>query len=203
MQVDLLRVLQEGRFTPLGASEAVDTDFRLVASSKVPLQDLVDNGRLRQDLFYRLQVVEVEIPPLRKRSEDILPLARRAIDREATQLNLTRRPLSKQAAEMLMNHNWPGNVRELEQAVRRAIIIGDGSGPISVRELGIEVTPKKNVMPSVGPSKKDTMPEGERERILDALERCQWNRTRAANELGIPRRTFYRKIEKLGIVTKK
>ncbi len=202
MQIDLLRVLQEGCFTPLGSSTAIRVNFRLIASSKVPLQELVDNGRLRQDLLYRLQVVTLEIAPLRKRREDILPLVRRFIDREAGQANRPERPLTRDAADALIAHEWPGNVRELEQVVRRTILIGDSAGPIQAEELGLKTLSKDGVMPKRTPEKQRGFTSKEAAHIIDALEQCQWNRTRAAEALGIPRRTFYRKIKRLGIALK-
>jgi transcriptional regulator with PAS, ATPase and Fis domain len=194
-----LRVLQEGVYTPLGSSETIRADFRLVASSKAPLDVLMADGRLRQDLFYRLQVVTVEIPPLRKRPEDILALARRFIDREALQANSPRRALSKEAAEALVDYKWPGNVRELEQAIRRAILIGDNAGPILPEELFNREKKKKAETVLRGDRRAASSDSLEDSEILSVLERCQWNRTKAAEELGIPRRTFYRKIQKMGL----
>ncbi|MCP4676735.1 MAG: protein kinase [Deltaproteobacteria bacterium] len=206
MQVDLLRVLQEGNYTPLGAAEVVEVDLRLVASSKIPLDELVEQGRLRRDLLYRLEVVTVEIPPLRKRKEDILPLARRILERESRQAGYAKRGLSKEAVETIVSHNWPGNVRELEQAIRRALVIGEDTGPITPEELTI--TNRSSRVSRLKPgarkrSSRGNMDTEEEAQILAALERCQWNRTKAAEEMGIPRRTFYRKLGKLGIVKKR
>ncbi|MCP4599495.1 MAG: protein kinase [Proteobacteria bacterium] len=204
MQVDLLRVLQEGCYTPLGATRTVDVDFRLVASSKLPLDDLVENGRLRRDLLYRLQVVTVEIPPLKARSEDILPLARQILEREAVQTNLSKRMLSKEAVKAMTTHDWPGNVRELEQVIRRALVIGDNSGPITPSELfGDREAFKSKSVEKQKRVRRSPVGADEESKILEALELCQWNRTRAAEQLGIPRRTFYRKLKQLGIIKKR
>ncbi len=206
MQVDLLRVLQEGNYAPLGAAEMVEVDLRLVASSKVPLDELVTQGRLRRDLLYRLEVVSVEIPPLRKRKEDILPLARWILERESRQAGYAKRSLSREAVETIVSHNWPGNVRELEQAIRRALVVGEGTGPIIPEELAIvNKSRRMNRLKDKARKRRShaSMDTEEETQILAALERCQWNRTKAAEEMGIPRRTFYRKLGKLGLVKKK
>jgi DNA-binding NtrC family response regulator len=200
MQVDLLRVLQERTYTPLGAAQPVAVDLRLVASSKVPLPELADSGRLRRDLLYRLEVVTVDLPPLAERGDDILPLARRILDREAAHTGRPPRGLSRAAAAALVAHPWPGNVRELEQAIRRAIIIGEGTGPLEPGDIFVGAAPAASV-PGGDDGASGGAEEGdERARLLGALERCRWNRTKAAKELGIPRRTFYRKLDKLGLV---
>jgi DNA-binding NtrC family response regulator len=200
LQVDLLRVLQESNFTPIGESNPIDIDVRLVASSQVPLDQLVDSGQLRRDLLYRLQVVTIDIPPLRERLDDILLIARQVLDREATRLGQEKRSLSPEAALAMGQYAWPGNVRELEQVIRKALIVGDGYGAVSKEELfgngparGVALKKNKKMARSMNR-------QGEDECIIEALERCQWNRTRAAQLLGIPRRTFYRRLKKLGIV---
>ncbi len=204
MQVDLLRVLQEGSYSPLGSAHTIHVDVRLVASSKVPLETLVESGRLRQDLLYRLQVVTVDIPPLRQRTEDILILARRILSREASQAGQTKRVLSKNAAKAIVAHAWPGNVRELEQTIRRILVIGEGQGAIETAEFFGERLPQKGLpIAAKRPRQRTGIDQDEESRVLAALERCQWNRTRAAEELGIPRRTFYRKLGKLGLLKKK
>jgi transcriptional regulator with GAF, ATPase, and Fis domain/serine/threonine protein kinase len=203
MQVDLLRVLQEGSYVPLGGSETIRVDIRLVTSSKAPLEELVESGRLRHDLLYRLQVVTIELPPLNHRRNDIPVLARRFLDREATQIDRPRRTLSPEAVRALVNHNWPGNVRQLEQVIRRAVVIGEGSGPIEPGELFASEISSSIPAPQQPPSYAEPSSSREEARILDALERNQWNRTRAAKDLGIPRRTFYRKIKKMGLIDKR
>lgn len=206
IQVDLLRVLQEGRFTPLGAAHPIDVDFRLIVSSTTPLDDLVAAGRLRKDLYYRLQVVTIELPPLRERNEDIIPLARLILEREAYKLKEQRRSLSKEAAQMLLGREWPGNVRELEHLLRRALIINPGLGSITAEDLLEDRQLAQNALTAVPPSRvriRGHQQEDEKRRIVEALEQCKWNRSKAALKLGIPRRTFYRRLEKLGLLKKK
>ncbi len=206
MQVDLLRVLQEGTFTPLGSSKTIAVNVRILASSRVPLEKLAEAGALRRDLLYRLQVVTVDIPPLRERKDDILLLARRIIDRESNQFNQPRRTLSGAAGAALISHPWPGNVRELEQMLRRAIAIGEDEGPIQPDELFLSDQPSflrpAAASAAMAPEREEAVGD-EEARIIEALERYKWNRTRAAEELGIPRRTFYRKIDKMGLVKKR
>jgi transcriptional regulator with GAF, ATPase, and Fis domain len=204
MQVDLLRVLQEGSYTPLGGQQSYRADFRLVASSKEPLESLAELGLLRRDLFYRLQVLSVDLPPLRDHTEDIPALSHRFIEREAARLDMPQRKLTKEAMDALARHSWPGNVRELEQMIRRALVIGEGEGPLTAEALfeGEQAPPAGTAAPS--PGRRAMAVESEEEqRIIEALDQCQWNRSQAAKLLGIPRRTFYRRLEKMGLIKKK
>jgi DNA-binding NtrC family response regulator len=201
MQVDLLRVLQEGAYTPLGGSGTVRVDCRLVVSSREPLEDLVERGRLREDLLYRLRVVAIGLPTLAERPEDIPALALRIAAREAVALGLAPRPFAPEAVDRMLAHGWPGNVRELEQAIRRALIVGEPGAPFTGEALfpgtgGAAAGQRSRRRGPVPGEERAT----EAERILEALERCQWNRSRAAEELGMPRRTFYRRLADLGIV---
>jgi transcriptional regulator with PAS, ATPase and Fis domain len=203
MQVNLLRVLQEGSYTPLGGLDQIRVDFRLVVSSKVPLDVLQAQGLLREDLLYRLQVVVVEIPPLCERSDDIPVLVQRFMTIESAAMGKPMRGLSKEAFEALVAHTWPGNIRELEQTIRRAIIVGEGRGPVAKEEIFAGKHHKKSDG-AIG--KKDTYclsggNEGDNiAMIRNVLERHMWNRTRAAKAMGIPRRTFYRKLKKYGLL---
>jgi transcriptional regulator with PAS, ATPase and Fis domain len=204
MQVDLLRVLQEGSFSPLGSSETISINTRIIASSRLPLDKLVEQGGLRKDLLYRLEVVTIVLPPLRHRKDDILLLARRILDREEKRFNQPRRTLSRKAATALLAHKWPGNVRELEQVLRRTIAVGEGTGQIEPEELFVTSSPPPKPTTALPPKGYTTDALGDEEaRIIEALERHKWNRTKAAEELGIPRRTFYRKIDKMGLVKKR
>jgi DNA-binding NtrC family response regulator/tetratricopeptide (TPR) repeat protein len=203
MQVDLLRVLQEGSYSPLGGQQSYRTDFRLIASSKEPLQDLVASGRLRSDLYYRLQVLSIDLPPLREHAEDVPALAHRIVARESGRLDIPKREITGDAIAALCAHEWPGNVRELEQTIRRALVVGDPDEALTPHSIfggsapaGEAATPRRG--------RRSTVLGSEEERkIVEALEQCQWNRSRAAKLLGIPRRTFYRRLEKLGLIKKK
>lgn len=201
MQVALLRVLQEGCFTPLGCALQIQASFRLAMSSKVPLSELVAAGALREDLRYRLEVVTVELPDLRARTEDIPVLARRFIEREAKAMGRPMRTLARSGLDAMIKHPWPGNIRQLEQAIRRVMVVGETGEPISSEEL---MGAPRRVAESSGPEKlrviETEVSEDERRQILEALTQCKWNRTLAAQQLGMPRRTFYRRLEKYGLV---
>lgn len=202
MQVDLLRVLQEGSFTPVGSQKNIRINLRILTSSRVPLDRLVEEGGLRRDLLYRLQVVTIELPPLCKRKEDILPLARRIFEREAARFGAPNRTFSKEAAQALLGYSWPGNIRELEQIIRRVIAVGEGPGPVRADELF--AASEKTPFPRKQSAAFDAHRENEEEaRILSALEEHKWNRSKAAEHLGIPRRTFYRRLEKMGLIKKR
>ncbi len=203
MQVILLRVLQENSYTPLGDVRQVEARFRLIASSRFPLETLEAEGRLRRDLLYRLQVVVIDLPELNERVEDIPLLAARILKRECATMNKSNPGFSKEALEALITTSWPGNVRQLEQSIRRAVIIHDGSEPMaasSFTDQALTVRPPSTPpRPGAGPSLPQSV-RSEKERIAEALEKCMWNRTMAAKELGIPRRTFYRKLKKYKLI---
>ena len=172
------------------------TDFRLIASTRENPEMLVERGLLREDLFYRLQVLSVDIPPLREREEDIPILARRILSRECERMDRDHHDLSPEAVNAMIGRPWPGNIRELEQVIRRAIVVSDGSG-ILTPELLFD-----DEVAVVARREKRSEPVGvdEERRIVEMLEECQWNRSKAAKKLGIPRRTFYRRLKKMGLI---
>jgi len=200
MQVDLLRVLQEGSYVPLGKSEQVRVECRFVASSREPLEALAARGRLRRDLFYRLNVVAIELPPLRDRREDIPVLARCIAHREAERLGRPDPGLDASAIEALAAHPWPGNVRELEQLLRRALVIDDEAAPLTAERLFGTAAPRPPAAMARRGKIAGEAEAAERARFVEALEACKWNRSLAAQKLGVPRRTFYRRLEALGLI---
>ena len=203
MQVDLLRVLQEGAFTPLGDHRKFTIDFRLLCSSKVPLQELVDNGVLREDLYYRLQVITIDLPNLRARIEDIPLLAVHIARNEATRLDVPWSGFNASTLNRLAQQPWSGNIREMEQYIRRLLIIGqsDDDGAVGADTgIGSGSEPLLPMTNQTGFSAGPPTADGEKERIVHALESCQWNKTRAAEMLGMPRRTFYRRLKQFDIV---
>ncbi|MFO8071388.1 MAG: sigma 54-interacting transcriptional regulator [Polyangia bacterium] len=203
MQIDLLRVLQEGCFVPLGGQSAIRADFRLVASSRLPLERLVEDGMLRSDLFYRLEVVSMKLPPLRDRRGDIPMLARRIIARESKRLGQTAPLLSRDAVAELVGGEWPGNVRELEQVLRRTLVVGEVGEELSAESIrGVADRPRRSKTGRRGRPPAEIDAEEEK-RILDTLEASRWNRSEAARQLQIPRRTFYRRLAKLGLAEKR
>ncbi|MCK9523254.1 MAG: sigma 54-interacting transcriptional regulator [Proteobacteria bacterium] len=204
LQVALLRVLQEGVFTPLGATAPVQADFRLLCASHTPLETLVDRGILREDLLFRLQVIALTLPPLRQRIEDIPALARHFLKREAQRTQAMPKTLSQSAQQAMLAYAWPGNVRELAQCIQRSLIIApQDAAIIDAKHLHIAPasapasTPEPASAPATTPAPGS---DAEAMQIRDALEKCQWNRTQAAKMLGIPRRTFYRRLKRLGLI---
>ena len=197
LQVDLLRVLQDRSFYRVGGNEEVRVDVRVVAATHVDLQQAVAEGKFRDDLYYRLNVIEVRLPPLRERREDIPLLAQHFLERLSHELGKNGRSISESALKLLMDHDWPGNVRELENAVERAMVTSRGTS--------LEAEDFSFLHQNGGPSKAPKFPLGmslqemEKQLITITLERTQGNIKEAAAVLGIDRSTMYEKIKKYEI----
>ncbi|HUS63377.1 MAG TPA: sigma-54-dependent Fis family transcriptional regulator, partial [Kofleriaceae bacterium] len=191
MQATLLRAVQEGVIRPVGSMQDVTVDVRLVAATHRPLEELVAEGRFRQDLYYRLNVLSIELPPLRERREDIALLAEHFLVAIAGRTGGTRRALTRRALKALADHPWPGNVRQLEHALTQASVMTSGK-VIDVDDLA-EALRGGGARPARGRAVDDRRAR-ERQRILEALEANGWNRSKAAEALGMPRRTFYRRL---------
>ncbi len=197
LQVRLLRVLQERTYEPLGATRSETADVRIVVATNKDLSDETRNGRFREDLYYRVNVVRVELPPLRRRKEDIPILVKQFIDRFNRLQQKCIQGITGEALSLLMAHHWPGNVRELENIIERAFILCSGE------LIGIEHLPEELTARSTGRG-WDTSMKSAREMlysqsIRNALERNDYNRLAAARELGIHKSTLFRHIKKLGI----
>jgi DNA-binding NtrC family response regulator len=190
-QTDLLRVLQEKEITRVGGNQTIEVDFRAVAATNKDLAALVKEGTFRPDLYYRLNVFGIELPPLRERHEDIPVLADHFIKKYARAMNKRFTSISRAALDILMNYSWPGNVRELENAIERAMVIGR-EPEIHPSDFPLQIGSAQQ--PETGLS----LDEVEREHILRVLESCDWNQTRAAKVLEIDRVTLYNKIKKYG-----
>jgi DNA-binding NtrC family response regulator len=196
LQVDLLRVLQERSFYRVGGSEEVRVDCRVIAATHVNLQQAVADGRFRDDLFYRLNVIEIRIPPLRERREDVPLLARHFLERLSHELGKDISDFSEGALKLLMDHNWPGNVRELENAVERAVvtcrsrILGEDDFAFLARNGAIKPWSIPAGM---------TLQEMEKQLIAATLQRTGGNIKEAASILGIDRSTMYEKIKRYEI----
>lgn len=211
MQVELLRVLQEGKVRPVGGEEEFAVDVRIVSASNKKLGDEVAAGRFREDLYYRLDVVELALPPLRDRSEDIPRLANYFLDQIADEEGIAYRRLSREALRALTQHPLPGNVRQLRHLLHSASVIADGE-IIEPVDLGLapiagDATPPPGetpVSPQMAsgplPDSPEAYQDHEREKILRALEQTGWNRAKAARQIGMPRRTFYRRLKAYGIL---
>ncbi len=199
LQVRLLRVLQEKSYEPLGATRSVKTDVRVVSASNKDLAQLVAGGQFRQDLFYRLNVVRLDLPLLRRRKEDIPLLADHFIRRFNSLQARAVTGVTPEAMAMLMAHDFPGNVRELENIIEHAFVIcgNNAIGPRCLPEyLGVHGTQPE---PQPGTNIESAVRSAEARAILDALERCGGNRVRAAQALGMHKSTFFRKVRALGI----
>jgi PAS domain S-box-containing protein len=204
-QVKLLRVLEEREFTPLGGVEKVNVNVRVIAATNRDLSRMVGDGMFRRDLFYRINIIHLKLPPLRERSEDI-PLL---IERFITKLNRIKdrnvSGIDNPALALLMTHSYPGNIRELENIVEHALVLCP-DGTIGVQHLPAYLASSSHVSPTAPPASADTavsldaaVNSAEEMVILDALRRNNYNRRMAAEELGMHKSTLFRKLRRLGI----
>ncbi len=192
-QVDLLRVLETKEFTRIGGSQPVRADFRVICATNEDLEKAVEEGRFRDDFYYRINVFAIEAPPLRARRSDIPPLAEHLLARFTRQMDTRVRSISDAAMKVLVAYDWPGNVRELSNAIERAMVIGKGPA-IQPADL-----PLRNHTRTVAASDGDSLAEVEKRHIAAVLERTEWNISAAAQVLGIDRVTVYNKIRKYGL----
>jgi len=196
LQVRLLRVLQERTYEPLGSNESIRADVRIVAATHQPLAEHVEKGRFRRDLYYRVNVVKLVVPPLRERKEDI-PLL---VEHFITRFNRLREKdiagIATEALALLTRHNYAGNVRELENVIEHAFVMCPG-GMIEPRHLPEELRPATPTSQALKGAM--TLHELERLYILEALARNNWNRLATARELGVHKSTLFRKIKSLAI----
>jgi two-component system, NtrC family, response regulator AtoC len=198
VQVKLLRALDPGIFERVGGNQSIKSDVRLVAATNQDLDQRVREGQFREDLYYRLNVVQIRVPPLRERPEDI-PLLANAFLKEISQRdNKAFRPLSPEAMECLLAYEWPGNVRELKGAIDSGVTLATGP-QITVRDLPLSVRERASSLTVGADSKKNQMNLHDQEMrlILRALEETGGNRTEAAKKLGISRRTLHRRLKEL------
>ena len=200
MQVKLLRVLQELEFEQVGGDKTFKVDVRIILATNEDLADAVAEGRFRQDLFYRVNVINVELPALRERRSDISLLAQSFLQDLREDTNRTISGFSDDALAALENYSWPGNIRELQNVVERAVLLGKGD-VITAADLPRDVSGGQSLsLPRVGSmTLKEALEEPERQIILDVLESNGWNRNATADSLGVNRTTLYKKMKKLGL----
>jgi DNA-binding NtrC family response regulator len=191
-QVDLLRVLQQKEFSRLGSEEVIKVDVRILAATNRDLKAAIREKRYREDLFYRLNVIAIHVPPLRQRKEDIPLLVSAFIEKYCLEMNKEEAKIAPSALKLLMDYDWPGNVRELENIIERALVIGQGQ-KIEADDLPFS---RKDVTPAELPRSLKKM---ERVHIRRILKETNWNISKAARELDIDRQTLYNKIDKYGI----
>src|SRR5580700_7431520 len=220
-QAKLLRVIQEREFMRLGGTEQLKVDVRIVAASNIDLLSLVKEGRFREDLFHRLNVISLHLPPLRDRKEDITLLIERFYGQFCTDNGKPPRVFTHGAMKLLMDYDWPGNVRELENVVERAVVLSTQEAmdadilPESVRtreivrgvrlQLAEFLPPLPGQVggPGTAPSLFEILEEVERRIIVDMLERTNWNQTEASERFQVPLSTLNQKIKRLGIETRR
>lgn len=193
-QVKLLRVLQEKEFDPVGSSKPEQVDIRIIAATNKDLEEEINNGNFREDLYYRLNVVALDIPPLNERKSDIKPLADHFMVKYAKKNQKTVKGFTTEAYNILLNHDWPGNVRELENIVERAIILSNDEF-ISEKAFPENLNPAGDRGLEKREHKLMPLKEMEKELILLAIEKTNGNKTHAAEALGISRRTLQLKLK--------
>jgi transcriptional regulator with PAS, ATPase and Fis domain len=202
LQTRFLRVLQEREFRPLGSTKTIASNFRLIAATNRPVAEAVRAGQLRQDLYYRLNTFQIEIPPLRERKEDVPALVTTFVKRFSEQLGKIEPKISQEAFDMLLNYSWPGNIRELQNAVEYSVILADRD------VIGEKQLPKEIQLPPVlqnmaakgnGGGTTLNLDEHEKETILKALAQAHGNKKKAAEILGIHRPTLYSKLKRYEI----
>ncbi|NQT79049.1 MAG: sigma-54-dependent Fis family transcriptional regulator [Candidatus Aminicenantes bacterium] len=187
-QIHLLRALEEKKITRVGSNEEIDVDIRLIAATNRNLKAMVKQGKFREDLYYRLNVVTIELPPLKDRGEDILPLAEHFLKKFAEENNKSIKIFSPEVVKFMLNYLWPGNVRELENMVERCVILSKNK-TITLAEVPQDII---HPMPAVG----KTIEGVERNHIINVLEETKGNISKAAEILGIRRMTLYNKLKK-------
>lgn len=192
LQAKLLTAIQQRSIVRVGSNEPVPVDIRLICATNRNLQGMVDKGEFREDLLYRINTIHVEIPPLRNRREDIVPLAERFITRFCKQYDKTPISLTASACEKLTAHSWYGNIRELEHAIEKAVIICDGN---SIPAEMFQLVQKTEIQQT----EASTLEEMEKAMIRKALDKCEGNLSAVASQLGITRQTLYNKMKKFGL----
>ena len=205
-QAKILRVLQDRRFMHLGGIQELQVDVRIIAATNVDLRQLVSEGKFREDLFYRLNVIMIELPPLRQRKEDIPLLVEHFLKKYAEENGRPVRGVTPEALRPLLNYSWPGNVRELENVIERAVVLSSGT------EIDASLLPDHLLGRASALALHESAPDAslfeiveniERGLITDMLEKCGWNQTEAAEHFKVPLSTLNQKIRRLNIEIKK
>jgi transcriptional regulator with PAS, ATPase and Fis domain len=202
LQVKLLRLIQEGEFKPVGSNEVRRVETRILAATHRNLEKMVKEGTFREDLYYRLKVITIELPPLRERKEDIPLLVNHLIHRLLRKMNRPSKKISREALDLILEHSWPGNIRELEHVLEQAIVMSHGM-QIEVEDLSIgremDFTQDKKAAYSTTERALKSLGEVEEAHIRNVLSSVNYNRSKASQVLGIDRVTLYRKAKLYGI----
>ncbi len=204
IQAKLLRVLEEKEITPVGAIKPISVDVRVIAATNASLRDMVDHGAFRTDLYYRLDVFTIDIPPLRQRPDDIELLAAHFLRRHSAKLDMAERSIVREAMQMLKSYSWPGNVRQLENVLERTVMLAKND-VISIEDLPEEIrqtTKKSGAVLSESPELNPNLETMEKAYIYYTLHHTGWNKSKAAKILGIDLSTLYRKIDRYSLPKK-
>lgn len=191
LQAKLLRVLQNRMVTRVGSEKQIPIDIRLICATNMDLEHMVVQGQFREDLYYRINTMQMHLPPLRNRKSDILPLANRFMREYAEKYRRSIESISEEAAQKLVVHTWNGNIRELQNAIEKAVILSEGR-VLLAKDLELNTTKTTTTV-------CQTLEEAERNTIREAVFRCNGNLSMVAKELGISRPTLYSKLKKYGI----
>ena len=201
IQVKLLRVLQEHQFERVGGTEKIEVDVRIIAATNKELEQKIKDGTFREDLYYRLNVVSIKIPPLRERKEDVLPMIESFIEKYCKENNKEKLEVSKEVVDTLMKYNYPGNVRELENIIERAVVL-TRSKVITLNDIPMNIKGFKEEK-SIGSLDEGTLTEQvealEKQLIFDALQQSGGNQTKAGKLLGLTERNLRYKLKKYNI----
>jgi DNA-binding NtrC family response regulator len=202
LQTRFLRVLQEREYRPLGSTQTMKADFRAIASTNRPIAQALAENRMRSDLYYRLNTFQIEVPPLRKRKEDIPPLIAQFVKQFSQQLGKPEPDISPDAFQKLLDYAWPGNVRELQNAIEYAVVLAR-QGLIDVKELPTEIqlppALQQTELGALPRSGVQSLDDVEKNAILQALAECRGNKKKTAELLGIQRPTLYNKMKRYAI----
>ena len=207
LQAKLLRVLEEREFERVGGNKTIKVDVRIIAATNRALSEEIEKGRFREDLYYRINVLNIHLPPLRDRREDIELLAEYFLEKHCRNLRKQLNGFTEEVLDMFRNYEWPGNIRQLSNTMERAVLLADDS-QVGVQNVALGTFPKPaKSSPAANPFSPEEMPsdklrslvDNERQLILDALEKNLWIQKDAAEDLGISRRVLNYKIKKLGI----
>ena len=199
MQTKLLRVLQEKTFERVGGSETIQSNFRLISATNADLKQEIEAGRFRLDLYYRLNILPIEIPPLRERRQDIPLLANYFIETISKEMGRKIDSIEVSVMQMLKKYSWPGNIRELRNIIERLIVMAQ-DGKISGDDLPLEIQEMDSDMNRVfSEDLKGATQDFEKEYIMEIMRRNSWNVTKASREMNIARKTLYKKLNDYGI----
>ncbi len=214
MQVKLLRVLQEGTFLPVGATTPKKVNVRVIAATNKPLKEMIQNGEFREDLYYRINVINVNLPPLRERGEDIPLLLEYFLEKKCKEKNLAEKEISKKCLEKLLDYQWPGNIRELENEVERMIVLASQDQAITPDLLSQKILDSvgggqvlkagdQTVGFNINGTLRSALEEVEMMMISEGLKRCNFNKSKLAKELDISRANLISKVDKYDLDKRK